>query len=31
MKGEVKLVEQIFAEWGKYKNRSAMVDELRKL
>lgn len=32
MKGGVKLVEQITAEWKvKYKNRPAMMDELRKL
>lgn len=32
MKGGVKLVEQIAAEWKmKYKNRPAMMDELRKL
>ena len=32
MKGGGKLVEQIAAEWEvKYKNRSAMMDELRKL
>lgn len=32
MKGGVKLVEQIAAEWQvKYKNRPAMMDELRKL
>ena len=32
MKGGSKLVEQIVAEWKiKYKNRPAMMDELRKL
>ena len=32
MKGGVKLVEQIVSEWKlKYKNRPAMMDELRKL
>lgn len=32
MKGGVKLVEQIATEWkAKYKNRPAMMDELRKL
>lgn len=32
MKGGVKFVEQIAAEWKvKYKNRPAMMDELRKL
>lgn len=32
MKGGIKLVEQIVAEWKiKYKNRPAMMDELRKL
>lgn len=32
MKGGVKIVEQIAAEWKvKYKNRPAMMDELRKL
>lgn len=32
MKGGSKLVEQIAAEWKvKYRNRPAMMDELRKL
>lgn len=32
MKGGIKLVEQIVAEWNvKYRNRHAMMDELRKL
>ena len=32
MKGGVKLVEEIVTEWkAKYKNRPAMMDELRKL
>jgi len=32
MKGGLKVVEQIVADWkAKYKNRPAMMDELRKL